>query len=673
MKTMNNIITKDLFINAYKICKNYAENSSLNDINILLLKNSFIKLTENKLIDFYDKYITDDKFYGNPVLFSSDIVHIPKGISGFREYRFFDIYSMILYNAIGLLFYNICNDTISKINIKNKNIYTYTPTTFKRDENTKSKYYKDDYKEIIADKNYRNDYVNYIKKLKEYITKDKCIIKIDISNYFDSIPHNKLISLIDVFSVESSLALYNYDKESNKELNFYFESMMNSKKGIPQGRDNCFSDYFGELYLKQFDFKIRELIKNDHLKFNSMIRYVDDITIVFDINKTLTISEHYKILSFLTQKISNYLLNNLDLKLNTSKTEFIYFKNDEQVNEYLCNQSKKVSTKNEIDENNTNVEIMFNDFIETLKKFQYSSDCRFKFEINFKDKEVLKYVFNKNFCNYICKEENTQIINEIISSIDLELTTDSLYILIVLFFLKSKNKKLFSNSFNNNINTNLTIFDKRSIHLAMMYFTQILKLDGIKQKIKKSLKDLQNDDYGKYLIPLSNYYHYIDSSYLDKQNIYNTISWRYCTEKNTNKILPPTNILYNSLYNKYILNNKFNIAQIQQLRDFVYYYRKEEWNLAYNSFYNFFHELCKKIFKRDSVKYDINNIIDDLKGLINEEENLELIRFADSRNFNSISHPSKNGKISIKISEDKLNNYIYKIGNIIIKLLDSFN
>ena len=57
MKTMDKIINKNLFINAYRICSSYASDSSLNDINILLLRNSFSKLTEKKLLEYYNKYI----------------------------------------------------------------------------------------------------------------------------------------------------------------------------------------------------------------------------------------------------------------------------------------------------------------------------------------------------------------------------------------------------------------------------------------------------------------------------------------------------------------------------------------------------------------------------------------------------------------------------------------
>ena len=213
------------------------------------------------------------------------------------------------------------------------------------------------------------------------------------------------------------------------------------------------------------------------------------------------------------------------------------------------------------------------------------------------------------------------------------------------------------------------MFDKRTIHIAMMYFTQIYKLDGIKNKIKSSLNELKQDDYGKYLIPLSNYYKFEDINYLNSQSIYTIISWRYITEKNISKILPKSNIIYNELINNYINSENYNIAQIQQLKDFVYYYKKQEWNLAYNSFYNFFHELCKNVYKNNSNKYDINCIIKDLKDVINEEENLHLLKFADSRNFNSISHPSKNGIMSIKVSKNDLDFYIDKIGTIIMRLL----
>lgn len=59
---------------------------------------------------YYKKYIKSELFYSIPYLFSTDNVSIPKNVNGLREYKFFTMMSMILYNAVGLLFVDICND-----------------------------------------------------------------------------------------------------------------------------------------------------------------------------------------------------------------------------------------------------------------------------------------------------------------------------------------------------------------------------------------------------------------------------------------------------------------------------------------------------------------------------------------------------------------------------------
>lgn len=676
MKSMDKIISKDLFINAFQICNNYAKSKILNDINFLLLKKDLINLSIKNIENYYDKYIKDDIFYGNPVLFATDIVHIPKGINGFREYRFFDLYSMILYNSIGILFYKVCNPTLSILNPNKDCIYKYSPTVFNDDNESK---YKNGYIPVKANKDYRDDYVRYQNRLKEKLTKNKCAIKIDLSKYYDSISHDKLVSLLYKYSLDSNLAKYDIDKESIKSLKFYFESMMNNKFGIPQGRDNCFSDYFGDIYLRQFDFAIKDLCENKHLIFNCMIRYVDDITIVFDINKELSVSNHYKILSSLSQKISKYLLNELNLNINPSKTKFVYFRTKKEAENYLNNECKKVSTKNDINYKKNNIQEMYSKFIKTLNKFKFSSESNYTFSLNLDDRENLKFIFDKKFREYLCAESNVNEINNIISEIDLELSTDSMYVLIILFFIKSKQKKIYFKNFKEKIKK-LDLLDKRTIHIIMMVYTQNENLDGLKQGIKNSKEILKNDNYGKYLLPLSGYFQYNEVSYLNEMSIYNIISWRYITKKKNLRILHEKKL--NNMYNKIFYSfcalskcdrDKINSAQIQQLIDFVYYYRKSEWNLAYNSFYNFFHETCKIIFTKNqnNNNYDIKNMINDLysKKLIDQNSELILNKFADSRNFNSISHPSKNGKMSIKVSEEKLNYFIDEIGILLCELL----
>ena len=72
--------------------------------------------------------------------------------------------------------------------------------------------------------------------------------------------------------------------------------------------------------------------------------------------------------------------------------------------------------------------------------------------------------------------------------------------------------------------------------------------------------------------------------------------------------------------------------------------------------------------------YNMNQMINDLCriGLLTQKDNLNLIKFGDCRNFNSISHPSKNRISAIKVSEEKLKFYIDKIGSLLIKLLNYY-
>ena len=56
MKKISDVITEELFVNAYKICKKYSEKEFITDINLMLLKNAFQSITENNVRAYYQKY-----------------------------------------------------------------------------------------------------------------------------------------------------------------------------------------------------------------------------------------------------------------------------------------------------------------------------------------------------------------------------------------------------------------------------------------------------------------------------------------------------------------------------------------------------------------------------------------------------------------------------------------
>lgn len=219
MKKISDVIDENLFKNAFFICEKYMKKEFMTDINLILLKKAMEGLTENNLVKYYNEFVKTELFYGVPYLFSSDKIEIPKRINGLREYRFFSLMSMIMYNAVGLLFVDICNSFVDSIDFKGSKIYHFSPTKFVKDDkmwNSKNEY-KDQYKK-------------YIEKIKESTKVGDVVLKIDIKNYFNSMKHEKIISLLDCFGVESKRSQYDIDQKAKDALMFYFESLMKKKR-----------------------------------------------------------------------------------------------------------------------------------------------------------------------------------------------------------------------------------------------------------------------------------------------------------------------------------------------------------------------------------------------------------------------------------------------------------
>lgn len=64
MKDLARIVTKDRFINAYNICREYCENNeNILDVNFRLIKKHLLELSEQKITTFYEKYIETELIY----------------------------------------------------------------------------------------------------------------------------------------------------------------------------------------------------------------------------------------------------------------------------------------------------------------------------------------------------------------------------------------------------------------------------------------------------------------------------------------------------------------------------------------------------------------------------------------------------------------------------------
>ena len=234
MEKLSQILTEDLFLNAFQICKDLCETDGIRDVNIRLLSDHLTGFSDQNIKNYYGKYVANDLLFAAPELFASDIVSIPKRLTGVREYRYFSCFSMILYNAVGLLFLECCDQFITNLRFQKKGIYGYRPTRFVRDDSGNS---------WIAKNNYRVEYKRFSERCRKEVSVGNVVLQLDIGAYFETIQHSVLTELIQRFAPKSTLERLGFSDASLETLRFYLDSMMGSNRGIPQGRKNLVSEY----------------------------------------------------------------------------------------------------------------------------------------------------------------------------------------------------------------------------------------------------------------------------------------------------------------------------------------------------------------------------------------------------------------------------------------------
>ena len=673
MKKISDVITEDLFVNAYKICKKYSEKEFITDINLLLLKNAFQSITENNIRTYYKKYIQTELFYAIPYLFSTDTVSIPKNVNGLREYKFFTMMSMILYNAVGLLFVDVCNDFLNKVKFENTNIFHFSPTKFTYDNN-----------EWKSQNEYAKQYTKFTAKMKEIVEEGDVILKIDISNYFDTMKHEKLVQLLKKLGLESKLAIYDIDEKARDTLLFYFESLMNKKQGIPQGKVNCVSDLYGLLYLLPLDFNIVDICKKYNLEYKAMIRYVDDTMIIFRNKNNLANKEIFKELSKLEQELSLFLNNELMLRINEKKTEYSIIHSKEDREKFIERNTKKVSNANrmeledEINENDESKDLdkKIDEMIQVIEKYKFTNDDKFKFEITDEDKEKLKIVFDNNIKKYLKKPEIKQKMRKVLQKLDIELTVSQMNILIALFFIDANDQNIYLDILVNYILNNLDLKDKRLLHIILLMISQGIdfsEYEKFNSYIDENKNELFKDNYGKYILILKKIVKNNETiSILSDEGIFNQINYEFNKKsKYSRKILCENNTMYNNLIVEMAKLQNINESIINQMKWYVYNIRNGNLDSAFNHFHNLFHEVCKEKFKLkdgDTVETVINKLYKN--DIIENKEEVLIRKFYDRRNFNPVSHPSKNGKASVKISKEILEEFEDEIIEILLKILE---
>lgn len=663
MEKLSKVLSEELFQNAFRICKELCETEGIRDVNVRLLAKHMSSLTEQNIKNYYGKFIETDLVFSAPELFASDVVFIPKRLTGVREYRYFSSFSMILYNAVGLLFLECCDQFIANLRFPKKGIYGYRPTRFVRGEHGKH---------WTAKSDYRVEYKNFSERCKKEVKTGDVVLQLDIGAYFETIQHSILTDLIRQFAPKSALERLGFSNSSLETLRFYLDSMMGSSQGIPQGRKNLVSDFLGHLYLTPFDMAVSDLSKTEGLTFKCSIRYVDDIFIVFTKDKSgMSDKDVYRSLLHVEQRISSWLHDNLGLSLQPEKTERRIVKDSTKLDEFWEEFLKAVSSPPpELPDEKrrkkaSEIDKRLKAFCDSLEKLGFRSGPSFDLQVSEDDRENLKEVFESSFSSFLLKPANQKLVLKSLGKIDFDLTADHISILATLLLLKSRSGQPYRSCFEDFLKTRLDLSDKRHIHIVFEMLMAGLPVSKVNRYVKAAKSILSADNYGKYLA--------VYTGVADKPSE-SSVYGRLCNEHTTAKVslrtfLFPSGDAFTLMLSRLATTKDLatNQSIVQPLKLFTSDYCSERWDTAFNHFHNFFHELCKnKLGLKDSDS--VNEVIERIAGLSLKDE-LTIMQFYDRRNFNAVSHPSKDGQPAVKVDRRDLNSFMSRGLKIIEKHL----
>ena len=133
-------------------------------------------------------------------------------------------------------------------------------------------------------------------KTTKNLTSNSYCLKADIKHYFKEVNHEILINII-----KKKIK----DKNTIQLIVKILKNYHNKEKGIPLG--NLTSQFFASIYLNELDYFVKHQLKEKHY-----VRYVDDFLILNYSRFKLT---------FLKNRIKEFLKNNLKLKLHKNKSK----------------------------------------------------------------------------------------------------------------------------------------------------------------------------------------------------------------------------------------------------------------------------------------------------------------------------------------------------------------
>ena len=597
------------------------------DFEIYRTEKYLDKFNSNK---FYKDFIEKDSLYNYRSLFYNYEYNIPKGAYGIRKFNFTSFHSLVLYYTLGFYFYDVLNDSLLRIEPvkdKLKNIKTFYGGYINFDNPQNSQIY------------YQNDYSSFNQGIKQNVknglskNKKVCVIKLDIQDYYGSIKTGLLLDVIEKYSLPSICKRLHFNTTTKEAISSLLLFYNKREYGLPLSTQNIISNFISYIFLFELDNYVQNLPIYEEKGF-SYFRYVDDFFLIFYRPKKTKNDTIGKEIFEIATNISDFISNELSLKINHLKSQNWIIENDKD----------------------------FHNFITKEKFISFTDPVKLKIPKAKKPPERLKEVckiiedLKDNFNN----SGKTAIENE------QDILLKEIFITSIKEYVKSPKAKKELDAAFKDWNPILTLNSVKALMFLIgnsrVGFKAIKKylLTDTDAKLKKTQnlylleKFLNLETYDKSLDGLISKMKRPNSLYLSL--IQRMINGKVDKAK---KYIPVKNDL---LFD--------NDSLMQQIKMMVLAEEEGKFNVAFNHLLNTFHLLCYIKDKDKTAKFlkDYNqNSIETF--LIKKKASIEEINFVmsffDRRNKNNISHPGDDLMENWVVNQREYKSYQVKMNNLI--------
>lgn len=571
--------------------------------------------------NYYDKLIKADTFYNYPKLFYNNNYNIPKSNLGVRKFNFTSFNLLLLYYSIGFYIKDIINLSNHEIEIhkKHKNkVFTYYGGQINLDSPKSSNiYYHSDYKAFLKGIN---------KTVNKFYSDGKkvVVIKLDIQDFFHNVDHKILIDVIQKYSLPSSRESKLFNSETQESILQLFNFMINDKKGLPLSANNIVSNFISHLYLYNLDnYIIEKIINRENYAY---FRYVDDFYIICYQDKNVSNTDIGELIFRICISISDYLLSNLDLKINNLKSKRFIIESKDDLDEFISNGRYFSFLDCELEYENEKLEDNLNKILAIIASIKNEFQEKGETSLENEESNILKEIFltsvkNNSMHNFLESKDSQEKLEEAFKDWN--------------FLLTYKNIK----SFMYFIGKSKSTFQQLEAFLLGNFETVVNKTQLLNLVEKVILHENYNNSLDDKIKSIS-----------DSNLVYYFIIRRL--------ILPQKDLMLPDLPidADFLVNNG---SLMQQIKMMTLAESNKNYNLAFNHLLNCFHFYCFCKFLPSGVlkNFDRNEVVKSLRNILSLLDLNFIISFFDRRNKNSISHPGEGVLINWVVDENEYYSY----------------